>query len=76
MRILVDSFVGKDKNGQNVGYVDATSPNVAYTWSQIDYLYWNNLIPDKNTGRLNYESASGYNLARANTGYIGNYALL
>ena len=66
-------FVGKDKNGQNVGYVDATSPNVAYTWSQIDYLYWNNLIPDKNTGRLNYESASGYNLARANTGYIGNY---
>ena len=66
-------YVGKDKNGQNVGYVDATSPNVAYTWSQIDYLYWNNLIPDKNTGRLNYESASGYNLARANTGYIGNY---
>ena len=66
-------YVGKDKNGQNVGYVDATSPNVAYTWSQIDYLYWNNLIPDKNTGRLNYESASGYNLVRANTGYIGNY---
>ena len=66
-------YVGKDKNGQNVGYVDATSPNVAYTWSQIDYLYWNKLIPDNNTGRLNYESASGYNLARANTGYIGNY---
>ena len=66
-------FVGKDKNGQNVGYVDDKSPNVAYTWSQIDYLYWNNLIPDKNTGRFNYESASGYNLARANTGYIGNY---
>ena len=71
-------FVGKDKNGQNVGYVEAPSPknpspNVASTWSQIDYLYWNNLIPDKNTGRLNYESASGYNLARANAGYIGNY---
>lgn len=71
-------FVGKDKNGQNVGYVEAPSlknpsPNVAYTWSQIDYLYWNNLIPDKNTGRFNYESATGYNLARANTGYIGNY---
>ena len=71
-------FVGKDKKGQNVGYVEAPtlnnpSPNVASTWSQIDYLYWNNLIPDNNTGRLNYESASGYNLARANTGYIGNY---
>ena len=71
-------FVLKDKNGKNVGYVEAPSlnnpsPNVAYTWSQIDYLYWNNLIPDKNTGRFNYESATGYNLARANTGYIGNY---
>ena len=71
-------FVGKDKKGENVGYVEAPSlnnpsPNVAYTWSQIDYLYWNNLIPDKNTGRFNYESATGYNLARANTGYIGNY---
>ena len=67
-------FVRKDKNGKNVGYVDASPlSNVAYTWSQIDYLYWNNLIPDKNTGRFNYESATGYNLARANTGYIGNY---
>ena len=66
-------FVDKNKYGENIGYVNSTSENVAYTWSQIDYLYWNNLIPDKNTGRLNYESASGYNLARANTGYIGNY---
>ncbi len=66
-------YVGKNKDGQNIGYVNATSTNVAYTWSQIDYLYWNNLIPDKKTGRFNYESATGYNLARANTGYIGNY---
>ena len=66
-------YVDKNKDGQNIGYVNSTSKNVAYTWSQIDYLYWNNLIPDKNTGRFNYESATGYNLARANTGYIGNY---
>ena len=66
-------YVGKNKDGQNIGYVNATSTNVAYTWSQIDNLYWNNLIPDKNTGRFNYEPATGYNLARANTGYIGNY---
>ena len=66
-------YIDKNKDGQNIGYVNSTSKNVAYTWSQIDYLYWNNLIPDKNTGRFNYESATGYNLARANTGYIGNY---
>ena len=71
-------FVRKDKNGKNVGYVDATPPspstppNVAYTWSQIDYLYWNSLIPGSN-GLYNYEKATGYTLDRAHTGYIGNY---
>ena len=71
-------FVRKDKNGKNVGYVDATPPlpstppKVAYTWSQIDNLYWNSLIPGS-TGTYNYEKATGYTLDRAHTGYIGNY---
>ena len=70
-------YVGKDKNGQNVGYVEAPSlnnpsPNVASTWSQIDYLYWNSLIPGS-TGIYNYEKATGYTLDRAHSGYIGNY---
>ena len=70
-------FVGKDKKGENVGYVEAPSlnnpsPNVASTWSQIDYLYWNSLIPGS-TGTYNYEKATGYTLDRAHTGYIGNY---
>ena len=70
-------FVRKDKNGKNVGYVEAPSlnnpsPNVASTWSQIDYLYWNSLIPGS-TGTYNYEKATGYTLDRAHTGYIGNY---
>lgn len=70
-------FVGKDKKGQNVGYVEAPSlnnpsPNVASTWSQIDYLYWNSLIPGS-TGIYNYEKATGYTLDRAHSGYIGNY---
>lgn len=64
--------VGKNKDGQNIGYVDATSSDVAYTWSQIDYLYWNSLIPSS-TGTYNYEKATGYTLDRAHTGYIGNY---
>ena len=64
--------VGKNKDGQNIGYVDAKSSDVAYTWSQIDYLYWNLLIPGSN-GLYNYEKATGYTLDRAHTGYIGNY---
>ncbi|WP_449020453.1 OmpP1/FadL family transporter [Prevotella jejuni] len=64
--------VGKNKDGQNIGYVDAKSSDVAYTWSQIDYLYWNSLIPGSN-GLYNYEKATGYTLDRAHTGYIGHY---
>ena len=64
--------VGKNKDGQNIGYVDAKSSDVAYTWSQIDYLYWNSLIPGS-TGTYNYEKATGYTLDRAHTGYIRNY---
>ena len=33
-------------NNENIGYVNATSNDPAYTWSQADYLYWNTLIPD------------------------------
>ena len=65
-------FYVKNKNGQNIGCVDATSSDIAYTWSQIDYLYWNSLIPGS-TGTYNYEKATGYTLDRAHTGYIGNY---
>lgn len=65
-------YVDKNKDGQNIGYVNATSTNVAYTWSQIDYLYWNSLIPGS-TGIYNYEKATGYTLDRAHSGYIGNY---
>ena len=64
-------FVGKNKDGQNIGYVNSTSTNVAYTWSQIDNLYWNSLF--SGTGAYSYQQATGYTLDRAHTGYIGNY---
>ena len=64
-------YVGKNKDGQNIGYVNATSSNVAYTWSQIDNLYWNSLF--SGTGAYSYQQATGYTLDRAHTGYIGNY---
>ena len=65
-------YVGKGKNGQNVGNVDITSSDIAYTWSQIDNLYWNSLIPRSN-GSYKYENATAYTLDRAHSGYIGNY---
>ena len=65
-------YVDKNKDGQNIGYVNSTSKDIAYTWSQIDYLYWNSLIPG-NTGTYNYENATGYMLDREHSGYIGNY---
>ena len=64
-------FYVKNKDGQNIGYVNTTSTNVAYTWSQIDNLYWNSLF--SGTGPYSYQQATGYTLDRAHTGYIGNY---
>lgn len=65
-------YVDKNKDGKNIGYVNSTSSDAAYTWSQIDYLYWNSLIPNS-AGTYNYENATGYMLDRAHSGYIGNY---
>lgn len=67
-------YIDKNTNGENSGYINATSKPVAYTWSQIDYLYWNTLIPGSPTASsYNYEPASSYDFNRSHTGYIGNY---
>ena len=68
-------YVDKNKNGEYIGYVNATGKSVAYTWSQIDYLYWNTLIPSNNAANptYNYEPATAYDFNRSHTGYIGNY---
>lgn len=65
--------VDQNTNGEYIGYVDGQSENTAYTWSQLDYLYWNTVIPDVRDGNFYSYDASGYNFARKHTGYIGNY---
>lgn len=61
-------------NNENIGYVNATSNDPAYTWSQADYLYWNTLIPDVNQGGRAYAyDGQSYDFNRAQTGYISNY---
>lgn len=42
--------------------------------SQLDNLYYNNLMVDHNDG-VSYRTATGYDMQRAHTGYIGNYDL-
>lgn len=43
-----------------------------YWTSQLDNLYYNTFIYDNNA-KYGYSNASGYNLDRAHTGYIGEY---
>lgn len=67
-------YIDKNNDGEYIGYENATSNNTAYTWSQIDYLYWNTVIPDaQNNGIPYYYEADGYDFNRKHTGYIGNY---
>ena len=61
-------------NNENIGYVNGTSNETAYTWSQADYLYWNTLIPDVNQGGRAYAyDGQSYEFNRKQTGYISNY---
>lgn len=64
--------IDKDQNGNYMGYADANSSYTAYTWSQLDYLYWNSVIPNTEGSAFSYD-AKDYTFARKHTGYIGNY---
>ena len=64
--------VDKTNNGEYNGYVNSNSNNTAYTWSQLDYLYWNAVIPNKEGNFYSYD-AKDYTFARKHTGYIGDY---
>ena len=68
-------YVDRDpKTNANVGYSDLNKKSNAYTFSQIDYLYWNTLIPTNNpTKPYDYDGGNDYTYNRAHNGYIGNY---
>lgn len=64
--------VGQDKNNVYIGYYDERSSKEANTFSQIDYLNWNMLIPDER-GNFDFCKASDFEFGRVTSGYIGNY---
>ena len=68
-------FIDRDpKTNANVGYSDLNKKSNAYTFSQIDYLYWNTLIATNNpTKPYDYDGGNDYTFNRAHNGYIGNY---
>ena len=68
-------FIDRDpKTKANVGYSDLNKKSNAYTFSQIDYLYYNTLIPTNNPVKpYNYDGGNDYTFNRAHNGYIGNY---
>ena len=68
-------YVDRDpKTNANVGYSDLNKKSNAYKFSQIDYLYWNTLIPTNNpTKPYDYDGGNDYTFNRAHNGYIGNY---
>ncbi len=68
-------FIDRDpKTKANVGYSDLNKKSNAYTFSQIDYLYYNTLIPTNNPVKpYDYDGGNDYTFNRAHNGYIGNY---
>jgi hypothetical protein len=64
--------VGKNNNGEYIGWEGPNSETTARSYNQMDYLYWNALLPDT-LGNYGYNEASKYGFNRGNTGYIGEY---
>lgn len=69
-------YGGRAKDGTSIfnlekakdGMIRGTHP---FT-SQLDNLYYNNLMVDRNNA-VTYSTATGYDMQRAHTGYIGTY---
>ena len=65
-------FDVRQKDNAYIGFANPRSSNVS--WNQLDYLYFNTLLPDANTaGKFNSYLADSYTFDKANTGYVGNY---
>ena len=60
-----DCFGLEDDGGVWVGDGNA--------YSQLDYLYYNVLLPDADDGNFYYNDAKGYSMIRGQKGYIGEY---
>ena len=67
-------FDVRQRDNAYIGFANPRSSNVSWTWNQLDYLYFNTLLPDANTaGKFNSYLADSYTFDKANTGYVGNY---
>lgn len=60
-----------DENTKELTGWDIVSDD--YRFSQVDYLYSNELLYSPDDGSIGYYDATGYQMDRANEGYIGAY---
>lgn len=72
-----ENYGGFDVRKKDDAYIGFASPQanfVSWTWNQLDYLYFNALLPDATTaGKFNNYLADSYTFDKASTGYVGNY---
>lgn len=72
-----ENYGGFDVRKKDDAYIGFASPQanfVSWTWNQLDYLYFNILLPDATTaGKFNNYLADSYTFDKASTGYVGNY---
>lgn len=72
-----ENYGGFDVHKKDDAYIGFASPQanfVSWTWNQLDYLYFNTLLPDATTaGKFNNYLADSYTFDKASTGYVGNY---
>lgn len=67
-------FNVRKKDDAYIGFASPQANFVSWTWNQLDYLYFNTLLPDATTaGKFNNYLADSYTFDKASIGYVGNY---
>ena len=71
---IYGGFDVRKKDDAYIGFASPQANFVSWTWNQLDYLYFNTLLPDATTaGKFNNYLADSYTFDKASTGYVGNY---
>jgi len=65
--------LGRNSQGDWMGYENSESDLRAQTYSQLDYLQTNALLEDPNDHNFYYTEADAYTFDRAHRGWIANY---
>lgn len=66
-------YPDEDNAHKIIGWESETSNYTANSFTQLDYLYYNNFLLDPYDGQFYYEDATGFEAERVSRGYVSDF---